>query len=465
MTNNPLIHYSSYPILLIPECILNIIKLDKEIFTSQVLNKMLGEYPQEPISPKKPIEPYLPSNRIDYNLRESKSYLKKFIAVIVLLILYALAFNLGSPWKDFNYDGLIWGSFFAALPALYFLISALIFYGKYEDDKTAYQNGMVSYNKKQLLYEEELEEYEKKYDLYKIEYELFEKKLEEYRNKEEELRSDPTFQAEVQILRNEEIHKSLLYFGGKVSIPKPNPIEFQSGISEKYFLQYLQKYFWSISIIQQSMLEYYEPDFILELNNGLRIDIEIDEPYSGKTKECTHYYDYEKNSFSDAKRNRFFVENRWIVIRFAEQQIIEHPDSCCKFIAELLLRLDQYVTVQPFNNTPDIKTMEIWSKKKSGEMAYFDIRKQYLPDKLIKKIIKDENVISSPRFSDLHPNKKLKLDQTFVDSILANWEEVNPFEDQNFVAPNPNPTMVDRILNSWQKANPLEDEDEFEPEL
>ncbi|MEJ7683815.1 MAG: DUF559 domain-containing protein [Segetibacter sp.] len=79
----------------------------------------------------------------------------------------------------------------------------------------------------------------------------------------------------------------------------------------------------------------YIPDFIFEHpNSNLVIDIEIDEPYSSQRKpihtlENTH----------DEKRNKYFTEKNWIVIRFSEEQIVTNPYSCCQEIATIVFDL------------------------------------------------------------------------------------------------------------------------------
>lgn len=70
----------------------------------------------------------------------------------------------------------------------------------------------------------------------------------------------------------------------------------------------------------------YYPDIVIVCND-ICIDIEIDEPYSYEEGQETHYI-----GSRDEKRNQFFVDNNWIVIRFSEKQIATDLNKCVMFI-------------------------------------------------------------------------------------------------------------------------------------
>lgn len=74
------------------------------------------------------------------------------------------------------------------------------------------------------------------------------------------------------------------------------------------------------------------PDFlIIDEELGIYIDIEIDEPYSFDTGDLIHH-----NKSNDIKRDYFFTENCWIVIRFSENQILSQPYECVSLIENIL---------------------------------------------------------------------------------------------------------------------------------
>jgi hypothetical protein len=79
----------------------------------------------------------------------------------------------------------------------------------------------------------------------------------------------------------------------------------------------------------------YYPDFVYYDETGLRIAIEVDEPYDEKHDKPLHCVG------KDDDGNNFFVENRWAVIRFSEQQIIKWPELCCKEIASVIYNINK----------------------------------------------------------------------------------------------------------------------------
>ncbi|MGA9379139.1 MAG: hypothetical protein WBV73_10255 [Phormidium sp.] len=67
----------------------------------------------------------------------------------------------------------------------------------------------------------------------------------------------------------------------------------------------------------------------------LYIDIEIDEPDNDETGELV----YEDVLNFENKRHKLFLDKGWLVIRFAEEQVIRQPESCCKVIANVINKL------------------------------------------------------------------------------------------------------------------------------
>ena len=75
-----------------------------------------------------------------------------------------------------------------------------------------------------------------------------------------------------------------------------------------------------------------------------------------------------KKEFSDKKRNNYFIGNNWIVLRFAEEQIIRTPDSCGKFIAKVLNDFFQDFDMNVLDGIDDLTEVGIWSKKDAALM-------------------------------------------------------------------------------------------------
>src|SRR6185295_4789674 len=114
-------------------------------------------------------------------------------------------------------------------------------------------------------------------------------------------------------------------------------VDTRKGITEEYFLSILNDWF-SEKIFTGYILEEdlsgnpYAPDFIFQdQGTNLHIDIEIDEPYTTEFREGIHCTD---DDGFDSARDDYFNAYGWIVIRFAEEQIVTQPFECCKRIAE-----------------------------------------------------------------------------------------------------------------------------------
>ena len=159
------------------------------------------------------------------------------------------------------------------------------------------------------------------------------------------------------------------------------------GLSESYFLSYLQKWFnypWRIIEHCQFQGDRYTPtaDFIL-INDNLKlgIDLEIDEPYSLKESMPIHLVEDRKYII----RDKFFLRLGYIVIRFAEYQIAKYPDYCCLHIARVLnqfLDRDMKISFPPSTEIQPLKPQDwrvkTWTQRESQIMAANKIRDRYL---------------------------------------------------------------------------------------
>ena len=175
------------------------------------------------------------------------------------------------------------------------------------------------------------------------------------------------------------------------------------GLSESYFLSYLQKWFdqrseitpsfyggvisdypWRIIEHCQFKGERYTPtaDFIL-INDDLKlgIDLEIDEPYTLKESMPIHLVEDRKYII----RDKFFLRLGYIVIRFAEYQIAKYPDYCCLHIVRVLnqfLDRDMKLSVPPSTEIQPLKSQDwrvkAWTQRESQIMATNKIRDRYL---------------------------------------------------------------------------------------
>lgn len=111
------------------------------------------------------------------------------------------------------------------------------------------------------------------------------------------------------------------------------------GFKEESFQKSIEQYFGKdFTILGNARLNTgketrpFEPDIAIidKSNANIRIDIEIDEPYAGVSRQPTHC------KGEDVNRDIYFVDRGWIVIRFSEYQVHLQEKDCLRFIAETI---------------------------------------------------------------------------------------------------------------------------------
>ena len=123
----------------------------------------------------------------------------------------------------------------------------------------------------------------------------------------------------------------------------------------------------------------YEPDLaIIDLVSGKNvfIDIEIDEPYDGLSRNPTHYRT--QNGTSDDNRNKGFTDRGWMVIRFAEEQIISSPNECARFIGEVIKSVNPSFTSTCLDFPRSLKSISMWNEAEARAFAAAKKREKYL---------------------------------------------------------------------------------------
>ena len=114
----------------------------------------------------------------------------------------------------------------------------------------------------------------------------------------------------------------------------------------------------------------YTADFAyIEKTLGLYIDIEIDEPYVYNQTTLTHCIG------SDDERNGIFLERGWIVLRFAEEQVVCYPQQCCQTIAEVVATFQGQ---QSYGEIPFPPAIKHWTKEEAMKMMLEQYRQTYL---------------------------------------------------------------------------------------
>ena len=119
----------------------------------------------------------------------------------------------------------------------------------------------------------------------------------------------------------------------------------------------------------------FEPDIaiICSTKKNIRIDIEIDEPYAGITRQPTHC------AGEDVNRDNYFRDRGWIVIRFSEYQIHTKEKECLKFIATIINSIDSSFQIpNDLQNLPKIQNENLWDIVQAQKWEKVNYRENYL---------------------------------------------------------------------------------------
>lgn len=161
----------------------------------------------------------------------------------------------------------------------------------------------------------------------------------------------------------------------------------RKGYKEDAFYGYLETYFSDNFklyndrfVLSRNNTNRYEPDFTLtneENDINIFMDIEIDEPYEGLND--VHQRSVTHCQYFDTNRNNEFVNRGWIVIRFAEIQVHQNPDGCCRFIADVIRSIDSNFRY-PVNllNVTKVEPVRQWTKEVAKQWSMQKYREEYL---------------------------------------------------------------------------------------
>lgn len=172
----------------------------------------------------------------------------------------------------------------------------------------------------------------------------------------------------------------------------------KSGASEKMFATYLLQYFYNLVSIDECLVcenRMVYPDFIIRCEQFI-LAMEVDEPYSLADMQPIHFSKQFINpvslrvfdSTSDADNEYHYKENNWCIIRFTENQIANNPVACCKYIADVMVKLAgvndiSELTKKETTNFKDIEPLteeNTWTE----EEAYTFIEQNYRENALQK---------------------------------------------------------------------------------
>lgn len=336
-----------------------------EVYLSNTIKDVMMLVPQIPIQlPVKPIPPSPPIKPEKRNDTSSFGCMSVFVVVAFFFMI--------SNWDKME------GEAFTAIPLLLIMgIICIPLFFSLLINGDGYEEELSKYN-------EELQKFPQRQQEYKFLLEKYEKDQLQYKSLCDRIMSP----AKLSEFRGGIIRK-------KLELLQPYFMDVEDtdvvkrGASESYFVEVLQHCFWEdldSEVITDKKVPvgdtFYYPDIVFKTPNGIYIDIEIDEPYNGATGEPIHYT---TNGLSiDYKRNKFFQEHGWVVVRFAEKQIFDNPRACVEF----LLKLENCILEMSFDDLciSDDFVCPKWNEKLSHMWAYRKFRDSYVPQEYLRYI-------------------------------------------------------------------------------
>ena len=226
------------------------------------------------------------------------------------------------------------------------------------------------------------------------------------------------------------------------------------------FYKILNEYFpdkvlTNYTILQSPDSKSFVPTYIVSVSDKkLYIDVEIDSPYDMESGEPTTFVKNDSCEFSKQEHDTFFEKAGWFIVRFAEEQIVKQPISCCKYIAQTIYEIIGDDTVlQKFNTVDNIQPLDMWTYDRCLQLRQERYRENYLG-------------IPEPT-EETEPEKI-----TTQDEDTKNEEEINTIEETSsemeiqqetpeITDPeeNPNPHFMDTIDEPLPEPEP-----ELEPQ-
>ena len=159
----------------------------------------------------------------------------------------------------------------------------------------------------------------------------------------------------------------------------------------------------------------YEPDIaLIDLISGLniRIDIEIDEPYAGISRNATHVIG------EDEARDEFFINRGWIVIRFTEKQVYKQEVNCIAFVSKVIKSIySDFSIPDDLVDITDPIPEEQWNLLQAQKWESDNYREDYLNHKF--GYIETEN-----EFLDIELSEQEKAEEELVEEtyVFNNYE-------------------------------------------
>jgi hypothetical protein len=192
--------------------------------------------------------------------------------------------------------------------------------------------------------------------------------------------------------------------------------DFFSKFITQYFKTYFKIYNDRVLIISNKQNPY-EPDIaLIDEKDGLNlfVDIEIDEPYDGISREPMHFVGYDK------ERNKFFKYRGWLTIRFAEEQVWKQPESCCKFLFLVFNSINDKILIP--NELEVIDSIDFipqWTMEQAKKWSDIKYREDYLGIKNfdVQNIHKELEAISKSSLEDKIESQVIEVEVKYTSSL------------------------------------------------
>lgn len=163
----------------------------------------------------------------------------------------------------------------------------------------------------------------------------------------------------------------------------------------------------------------FEPDIAIidkKYNSNLRIDIEIDEPYAGISRQPTHCIG------EDIFRDNYFKDRGWIVIRLSEYQVHLSEGSSLKFIAETIkAAIPNYIIPSDLSKLPSLAKDELWDTLQAQKWEKDNYREKYLEHDFEKE--ETPHIFVKQEFTKQDIEEESKVENTWIGEIEKTNED------------------------------------------
>jgi very-short-patch-repair endonuclease len=191
------------------------------------------------------------------------------------------------------------------------------------------------------------------------------------------------------------------------------------GFKEESFQKSIEQYFGKdFTVLGNARLNTgketrpFEPDIAIidKSNSNLRIDIEIDEPYAGLTRQPTHC------KGEDVNRDIYFVDRGWIVIRFSEYQVHLQENNCLRYIAETIKSaIPNYDISKDFINQDSLQAEKLWDIVQAQKWEKVKYREQYLNHLFLS--IEEQTETDERDFDEQELNEEKLVKSTLIGEV------------------------------------------------